>query len=68
MADTESSIDPENTEDALKEDEETGSVHSEQELTEDAQALKEVLDKIVVHPPVIEQYVVLSCVFAICYR
>lgn len=55
MADVEPQIVQENTEDSIKEEEEEGSVHSEEELTEDAQALKDELAKIVVHPPTIDQ-------------
>ncbi|XP_045186908.2 dynein regulatory complex subunit 7-like isoform X2 [Mercenaria mercenaria] len=55
MADTEPQLEQENTEDTLKEEDEEGSVHSGEELTEDAQALKDELAKIVVHPPTVEQ-------------
>ena len=41
--------------DVLKEeDSEDGSHHEDEELTEDAQALKEELAKITVHPPTVE--------------
>ena len=54
MADTEAPVETENYEETLKDEEEDGSVHNEEELTEDAQALKDELDKIVVHPPAVE--------------
>ena len=40
--------------DVLKEEEEEGSHHEDEELTEDAQALKEELAKITVHPPTVD--------------
>lgn len=55
MADTEPQLEQENTEGSIKEENEEGSVHSGEELTEDAEALKEELSKIVVHPPTIDQ-------------
>lgn len=54
MADTEPTVEPENTEENLKDTEEGEVLHDTEELTEDAQALKDELAKIVVHPPVIE--------------
>lgn len=54
MADTEPTVEPENTEENLKDTEGGEVVHDTEELTEDAQALKDELAKIVVHPPVVE--------------
>lgn len=54
MADTEPQLEQENTEDPLKEENEDGSVHEGEELSEDAQALKEELAKIEVHAPTID--------------
>lgn len=65
MADPEPSVEPENTEETLKDEEEDVSVQNTEELTEDAQALKEELAKIVVHPPVVEPYVYCN-VFSRC--
>lgn len=57
------SVDPDKDEDEQGEDEEGKDAL---ELTEDAEALKRELDKIVVHPPTIEEYVFLSNVDSVC--
>lgn len=59
MADNEPpTVEPENSEEIIKDEEEgEESVHNEEDLTEDAQALKDELAKIVVHPPAVEAYV-----------
>ena len=60
MADQEISLEQEKTDvtdTSLKEEQEENEEKQEEELTEDAQALKEELAKIVVHPPAVEQCV-----------
>ena len=60
MADPEISLEQEKTDvtdTSLKEEQEENEEKQEEELTEDAQALKEELAKIVVHPPAVEQCV-----------
>jgi len=55
MAEVEPAIETENTIDSVKEeDEDEENVENTEELTEDAQALKEELAKIVVHAPTVD--------------
>lgn len=53
------------SDDVIKEEDETENEEGE-DLTEDAEALKAELAKIVVHPPSYEQYVTLKCVARFC--
>ncbi|XP_052769766.1 dynein regulatory complex subunit 7-like [Mya arenaria] len=54
MADTEPAVETENTQETLKEEDEEDEVKDVEELSEDAEAFKEELAKIVVHPPTID--------------